>query len=578
MVENDILKQLPQHLRQYIKPQNYQNYTSIDQAVWRYTFRKNKAFLTKHAHKSYAKGLLQAGLKENQIPSLYGMNRILKDIGWAAVAVDGFIPPAAFMEFQAYNVLVIASDIRQLQHIEYTPAPDIIHESAGHSPMLVNLEYSAFLQRFGELGSKAIGSFHNNEVYQAVRELSILEEKTNVDPEKLSLAREKVFHLQNKKVEPSEMDELRNLHWWTVEYGLIGTEKHFKLYGAGLLSSIGESKWCLSKDVLKLPFTLEAKNQNFDITKPQPQLYVTPNFSHLSKVLEEFANGMSLRKGGINGLKKLIKSNAIGTIELSTGLQISGHFTHCIDNPFSPNEVAYFQTMASTALAYRNQELIGHSTKKHPNGFGSPVGKLKGTNLAIEDMTPSDLEKFNIVEGNTINLLFQSGVEVKGKIISGRRNIFGKIMLISFSFCTVRFQDQVLFQPSWGQYDMAIGKNISSVYAGPADSFNFPFVKHTPKTSDPVIASPYEKLYKEIAAFKKNANLTSKQIDTIGERILVISPSQWLVILDFYEAVYDQNNQKWEKLILDHLKLLADNNPAFTHLINDGIKLIHNSK
>ena len=85
-------------------------------------------------------------------------------------------------------------------------------------------------------------------------------------------------------------------------------------YGAGLLSSIGESKWCLSKDVLKLPFTLEAKNQNFDITKPQPQLYVTPNFSHLSKVLEEFANGMSLRKGGINGLKKLIKSNAIGTI------------------------------------------------------------------------------------------------------------------------------------------------------------------------------------------------------------------------------------------------------------------------
>ena len=44
--------------------------------------------------------------------------RVLKEIGWAAVAVDGFIPPAAFMEFQAYNVLVIASDIRQLDHIE----------------------------------------------------------------------------------------------------------------------------------------------------------------------------------------------------------------------------------------------------------------------------------------------------------------------------------------------------------------------------------------------------------------------------------------------------------------------------
>jgi phenylalanine-4-hydroxylase len=51
-------------------------------------------------------------------PSMYGMNRILTEIGWAAVAVDGFIPPNAFMEFQAYNVL-IASDIRQLEHIEY---------------------------------------------------------------------------------------------------------------------------------------------------------------------------------------------------------------------------------------------------------------------------------------------------------------------------------------------------------------------------------------------------------------------------------------------------------------------------
>jgi phenylalanine-4-hydroxylase len=60
------------------------------------------------------------------------MNRILTEIGWAAVAVDGFIPPNAFMEFQAYNVLVIASDIRQLEHIEYTPAPDIIHEGVTH--------------------------------------------------------------------------------------------------------------------------------------------------------------------------------------------------------------------------------------------------------------------------------------------------------------------------------------------------------------------------------------------------------------------------------------------------------------
>ena len=72
-------------------------------------------FLSKVAHNSYLDGLEQTGISIDSIPNMYGMNRILKDIGWAAVAVDGFIPPNAFMEFQAYNVLVIASDISQLR-------------------------------------------------------------------------------------------------------------------------------------------------------------------------------------------------------------------------------------------------------------------------------------------------------------------------------------------------------------------------------------------------------------------------------------------------------------------------------
>src|SRR5690625_2796948 len=126
--ENEVLKRLPDHLRQFINNQDYESYTPIDQAVRRYVMRKNVDYLQKVAHESYIGGLKKTGISTEYIPSMYGMNRILKDIGWAAVAVDGFIPPTAFMEFQAYNVLVIAEDIRQIQNIEYTPAPDIIHE------------------------------------------------------------------------------------------------------------------------------------------------------------------------------------------------------------------------------------------------------------------------------------------------------------------------------------------------------------------------------------------------------------------------------------------------------------------
>ena len=234
--------------------------------------RKNVDYLSKVAHDSYLQGLKKTGISIEHVPNMYGMNRILKEIGWAAVAVDGFIPPAAFMEFQAYNVLVIASDIRQLEHIEYTPAPDIIHEGAGHAPIIANPEYSEYLRRFGEIGCKAISSGKDFELYEAVRHLSIIKEAKGTPEEEIALAEKRIEDLQQNMGEPSEMALIRNLHWWTVEYGLIGTIDDPKIYGAGLLSSIGESAWCMTENVKKVPYSIEAAYTSFDITQPQPQL------------------------------------------------------------------------------------------------------------------------------------------------------------------------------------------------------------------------------------------------------------------------------------------------------------------
>jgi phenylalanine-4-hydroxylase len=89
---NPLFERLPAHLKQFIKPQDYADYTPINQAVWRYVMRKNVSYLLKVAHESYLNGLAKTGLEIENIPNMYGMNRILKEIGWAAVAVDGFIP------------------------------------------------------------------------------------------------------------------------------------------------------------------------------------------------------------------------------------------------------------------------------------------------------------------------------------------------------------------------------------------------------------------------------------------------------------------------------------------------------
>ena len=571
---NPILDKLPEHLKQYIKPQNYEEYSAIDQAVWRYVMRKNIDYLSKVAHESYLEGLKKTGISINHIPNMYGMNRILQEIGWAAVAVDGFIPPSAFMEFQAYNILVIASDIRQLENIEYTPAPDIIHEGAGHAPIIANPEYAEYLRRFGEIGAKAISSAKDYELYEAVRHLSIIKEATETSQDEIDKAEKHIEDLQQNMGTPSEMALIRNLHWWTVEYGLIGTLEEPKIYGAGLLSSIGESAWCMTDDVKKVPYSIEAANTSFDITKPQPQLFVTPNFAFLSQVLEEFANTMALRTGGLSGIQKLIDSKELGTIELSTGLQVSGNFESVISHKDKP---VFFQTRGATALSYRNKELIGHSTKNHFDGFGSPMGKLKGINLAIEDMSPRDLKAYAIFEGQIITLEFEGNIKITGEIITGTRNLKGEIILITFKDCTVTHVNEILFKSDKNLYNMAVGEHIASAYNGPADLNSFDMVNHktsstTLKTETSHERQQLESYYQQIREFREGKNTTISR-HKVFKKVCNTFPNDWLLSIELYELAINNNDADFAEEITSHLEIVKQNNPKVSQLIDDGIAL-----
>lgn len=570
---NPILDKLPKHLKQYIKPQHYEHYTAINQAVWRYVMRKNVDYLSTVAHESYTQGLKRTGISMESIPNMYGMNRILKDLGWAAVAVDGFIPPAAFMEFQAYNVLVIASDIRQLENIEYTPAPDIIHEGAGHAPIIANPEYAAYLRRFGEIGSKAISNAKDFELYQAVRRLSIIKEAKGLAKEEIEKAEKRVDELQQNMGEPSEMALIRNLHWWTVEYGLIGALENPKIYGAGLLSSIGESAWCMTDKVKKVPYSIEAAHTPFDITQPQPQLYVTPDFAFLSQVLEDFANTMALRTGGLSGIQKLIDSKDLGTIELSTGLQVSGNFVSVISHNGEP---IYFQTKGKSALAYREKELVGQDTMQHESGFGSPVGRLKGINIAIEDMSPRDLKAYAIYEGNTVTLDFEGGISVHGKIVTGTRNLQGQIILITFENCQVTYNGKVLFESNDSLYNMAIGERIVSAFHGPADVKSFDLLDHQLSSSisetDNSKADELERLYQQIRDFRNGKNTTISR-NKVFQQLKEKYPTDWLLSVELYELAMGNHDQGFAKEIKQYLESIKMENPKLGHLIDDGIAL-----
>lgn len=536
--------------------------------------RMNVRHLQKIAHPSYLEGLARTGISVDDIPDMGTMNDVLAKIGWAAVSVDGFIPPSAFMEFQAYNVLVIAADIRQLEHIEYTPAPDIIHESAGHAPIIANPEYAEYIRRFGEVGSKAIGSEKDHQLYEAVRHLSIIKEAPDTTQDEIKVAERRIQDLQETIGEPSEMALIRNLHWWTVEYGLIQVDDEVKIYGAGLLSSIGESGNCLSDAVEKRPYTLDAAYQDFDITKPQPHLYVTPDFAHLSLVLEELANKLALRQGGLDGVEKLVASRRLGTLELSTGLQISGVLEEVISFEGQP---AYIKTKGETALAIRDRELVGHGRSYHTEGFGSPLGKLRGVNLAIEDMSPRDLMAYDIYEGKHTRIEFESGVLVEGRVITGKRNLQGKIVLISLEDCTVSLGDRILFAPDWGVFDMAVGKEVVSAYGGPADNKSFDQIisvpqEHTIQVELSENLNQLSQLYQVV----RDAREKGRSVDIV-DLLMVLKEDHaddWLLALEMMEIC--DGNEELFKTLQDYLNSQKQKLPHVKHLIEFGMEHLSN--
>ena len=563
--DNAAVAATPKHLLQFAVDQRYDDYTPVDHAVWRFIMRQNVFFLKEYAHKVYFQGLLDTGISFERIPRIQEMNDILAKIEWGAVAVDGFIPPAAFMEFQAYKVLVIACDMRQIHHIEYTPAPDIVHEAAGHAPIIVDREYSRYLQRFGEVGAKAMSSKKDFELYQAIRHLSILKEQSNSDPKEVEEATKLVEQRQKTLGEPSEMALLSRLHWWTVEYGLIGTLENPKIYGAGLLSSIGESVSCLEPAVKKIPYSIDATNTPFDITTKQPQLFVCRDFKHLADVLEEFASKMAYQVGGLEGIHKAIECNNVATCEYSSGLQVSGVFTEVVTD--EKGQPIYLRTTGKTALAFKEKELPGHGIDYHKEGFGSPIGKWKETEIA---------------EGKKAKLEFESGVTVEGKIDKILRRD-GKLLLITFSNCRAKYGDRVLFDPDWGTYDMAVGERIASVFNGAADKDAYNQVALVPKERTIKVPSDakrkrLENLYAQVRKIRESKT-GYERLGEIWETQQAEHPEDWLLSMEIFEILDTTDQQSELKAKIDKFlnqKRVHDKDKAV--LIEWGFRLVEYHK
>lgn len=573
---------LPQHLRKYVVEQHYEKYSPVDQAVWRYILRQLRSFLSVHAHECYLDGLEKTGVEVESIPRIDDISKKLQKFGWRALPVSGFIPPAAFMELQSLGVLPIASDMRTLEHLLYTPAPDIVHEAAGHAPILIHPEFSNYLRRYAQVAKKAIISKEDLNVYEAIRELSDIKENPNSTVEQISAA-EKHLEIVSKNISHiSEASELSRMNWWTAEYGLIGSLNNPKIFGAGLLSSVGESKWCLSEKVKKISLTVDCIKVGYDITEPQPQLFVTPDFETLSKVLEDMASQMAFRTGGIEGLNKAINAQNVNTAELNSGIQISGQIAETVKD--NKGELVYLKLQGPSQLCYSDKELPGHNRNYHAHGFGSPVGFFKShPHQCPSTLSDNDWSALEVFVGKKVRLEYTSNLVITGTV-QQRLVKDGKTILLSLTEAKAELNGQVLFAPEWGTYDIAIGSAVTSVFGGPADRIAYgetgsDFVaKRVPQPN----YSENERLkhnhYGEVRELRQK-NIQGAALTSALEKIMNSHrsnfPEDWLLLLEAMELLVNRDSQSVLKnKISEDLTRIASIDEKTKGLIQDGLSLV----
>lgn len=590
LVERTIAS-LPAYLKTFVVTQDPDRYSPRDHAAWRYIMRQSRAYFKDHAVSIYLAGLEQTGITIDRIPLISEMDAKLKRFGWGAVPVCGFIPPAAFLDFQARKILPIAFDMRSVNHIAYTPAPDIVHEAAGHAPIIADENYANYLTMYASMAQKAIFSRQDLDLYEAIRTLSDVKENPDSTKDMIAAAEAALTRANNALTYTSEANKVARMNWWTVEYGLLGSLENPKIYGAGLLSSVGESQACLSSKVKKLPLSIACVETSYNITEPQPQLFVAEDIPHLVSVLKEFEATLSFRKGGLYGLSQAKQSGTVTTTVLDSGVQISGELGEYLNDG---EDAVFVRFISPVQLSYDGKELPQQGTAQHPHGFSSPLGRLSSvSDRPLSSLDDTTLAKAGISVGKRCRLQLTSGFVVDGYLAQILRKN-GKIILTTWKDATVTRGSQVYFEPAWGVFDMVVGEKVLSVFGGPADREKYDVETGRASTS-PARTSPFSAeelaMFEAYAAIRKArdaakhegaAALSLDNALDLAESYAQRFPEEWLLTLEALELatmapetrITTASSQRLQKIQGQLSDRGAAHGPTHEWLIRQGLALL----
>lgn len=518
---------VPAHLRKYVVAQDYGAYTARDQAVWRFVLTQTYTRHLQTAHPAYAEGFAAAGISVDHIPDIAHMSEQLSRVGFRAVCVDGFIPPRAFQAFQARGVLPIAADMRSVAQLAYTPAPDIIHEAAGHAPFLAHPDYAQYLRRIGLAGEHAFETAYDRAVYRAIYELSELKQQADCSAEQLLQAERTLTALSQLEHTVSEATLLSRLYWWTVEYGLVGSPTDYRLYGAGLLSSIGEGHFCHAPEVRKLVLTADCTEVDYDITRAQPQLFVARDFAHLHDVLACVEQRLSYTRGGHEALRQAQESEELATLRLSSGWSLVGKVSNF--------DAGMVQLLGDCAVVDPRSR-PGITRVAEP--YCLPLGELDdGTPL--DRISPARLRASQRTDG--LHLHTRSGLTIRGQLASVTTTD-ERVVAALLHDCEITRGDERLV-PRAASYLLLFVQRVETASPRLPDGFYEATVsplasvpRRRPLTaSELTLDQLHERVQAVLKAQPTSAALAS--LDEIHEQLSRAYPEDWLLRFNVLEAL-----------------------------------------
>jgi phenylalanine-4-hydroxylase len=254
------------HAGQLYIHQPYELYSEENHESWRRLYARLAPRWEKYGNEHFLAGIRSLCLSPDRVPRLEDVNRFLRPLTrFQAKAVSGYVPAFLFFDCLRNRAFPTTITIRQADHLDYLPEPDIFHDVAGHVPMHTDRHFAETLVRFGECAHTAA------ELVAGIRD----------ETERLHTL-------------TSIVKAMARFFWFTIEFGLMRSPDGLRVYGSGLLSSYGEIEHSIeSPEVQRYPMQIEwAINQGFEINHYQPLLFIVDSFEHLFSLVDRLEQWM----------------------------------------------------------------------------------------------------------------------------------------------------------------------------------------------------------------------------------------------------------------------------------------------